>query len=180
MNCRGLRSTTACAALAIALAACTRTEEPTLNPPLGNCVATTDASCKEDVPGRGTGGQGGPADAASLDGSGATADGGVAPGTCGFESMLGQVGSRTFPQCNGCISASPCCTSSTTCFNDPLCKSIVNCVTQAGCTDSLCINQCQNGVSTSGVPNFVDFGQCVTMNCSTQCTFLNPVAIGDF
>jgi hypothetical protein len=115
---------------------------------------------------------------ASLDGGG-IADGSA--GTCGLESMLGQVGARTFPQCNGCIStSSQCCQSETTCANDPLCSNVVNCVTQAGCTDSLCINQCQNKFSSTGVQNFVDFGQCVTMNCPTQCTFLNPVAIGDF
>jgi hypothetical protein len=152
--------------------ACTGTTQA-LNAPLGDCTATADASCSVHLPA--TGSPSGPPDgavpdAAFDDGGGVVED--AEAGTCGLDFLLSQTSQRTFPACQSCVFASPCCLGETNCANDGACAAILQCVTGDACTDSTCVSSCET-FGMPGISDYMQLAQCITMNCSGECPFLS-------
>jgi hypothetical protein len=168
MNCASLRSAAACVALGGVVFACTGTTQA-LNAPLGDCTATADASCSVDLPP--TGSVSGPPDGAVPDAGGVVVEDAEA-GTCGLDFILSQTSQRTFPACQSCVFASPCCLGETACANDGACAAILQCVTGDACTDSTCVGSCE-ALGASGVSDYTELAQCITMNCSSECPFVS-------
>jgi hypothetical protein len=137
-----------------ALMACSSSSSP--NPPqLGTCVPKDGVPCGATTPGGGTSP---PSDA----GVAPAPDTGVATAGCPGAT---QIFNAAASSCATCVENN-CCSSSTSCPNDPACLSVAVCVaTSCLQNDQSCLVTCEGASPPGTITEYIDFQQCVGASC---------------
>jgi hypothetical protein len=124
-------------------------------PEPGTCVPTAHTPCSVS-PAVGGGSSTGTGDA----GVGETVPTGEG-GSCAGASAIYSAS----VSCASCVAAS-CCSTGTSCPNDPSCTTIAVCVvTSCLPNDPSCLPTCEAASATNTITEYVDFEQCVGSNC---------------